>query len=286
MWSTVHGVGLISVDALQQRQATMHDLVVCDVRYSLTDPLAGRRAYEAGHVPGAVFVDLHDDLADVSRGGGRHPLPTTAAFAHLLGRLGIDTATTVVAYDAAGGTFAARLWWMLRAVGHRDVAVLDGGFPAWVAAGGPIATDTPTRPHTQHPVPDAWPGVVDADGVVAAREQGRMVVDCRAPERFRGEMEPLDPRAGHIPGAVNLFQGANLDPRGLHRPVEELSQRFAFLDGADRPVFYCGSGVSACHNLLVMSHLGLRDPDGAVLYTGSWSDWSAQPDRPVATGDA
>ena len=281
----MHPVGLISVDALYQRQASTDGLVVCDVRYSLTDPGAGRRAYEAGHVPGAVFVDLHDDLADTGGGGGRHPLPTTAAFARVLGRLGIGTATTVAAYDAAGGVFAARLWWMLRAVGHADVWVLDGGFPAWVAAGGPVTTEVPVRPRAHHPVPDAWPGVVDADGVVAAREQGRMVVDCRAPERFRGEVEPLDPRAGHIPGAVNLFQGANLDPQGLHRPVEELAERFAFLAGADRPVFYCGSGVSACHNLLVMSHLGLCDPDGAVLYAGSWSDWSAQPGRPVATGD-
>lgn len=277
---------LISVDQMRLRLASAQDCVLCDVRYSLTDPTAGRRSYDEGHLPGAVFVDLHDDLADTTRPGGRHPLPLTAAFAEVLGRLGIERRTPVVAYDAAGGTFAARLWWMLRAVGHGDVAVLDGGVPAWVAAGGALTTAVPERPTSHYTVPAVWPGVVDADGVMAALAQGRTVVDCRAPERFRGDVEPMDPRAGHISGAINVFQGANLVADGRHRPVDELRQRFEFLEEADRPVFYCGSGVSACHNLLVLAHTGHPSADTAMLYAGSWSDWCSEPSRPVATGDA
>ena len=279
-------MALISVDTLRRRMVRPAGLVVCDVRYSLGAAAAGRRAYEQAHLPGAVFVDLHDDLADEHRAGGRHPLPTTRAFADTLERLGIAPTTSVVAYDAAGGTFAARLWWMLRAVGHGDVAVLDGGFPAWVATAGEVTTEVPVHPRTRYPVPDTWPGVVDAEGVVEALAQGRTVVDCRAPERFRGEVEPLDPRAGHIPGAINLFQGANLNADGRHRPEDELRRRFDWLDGAQRPVFYCGSGVSACHNLLVMHTLGLPNAGEAQLYAGSWSDWCSEPGRPVATGDA
>lgn len=277
-------MSLISAATLMTELDAGYPYAVCDVRSSLTDPDAGRRLYEESHLPGALFVDLHDDLADTGHGGGRHPLPSTTAFGRLLERLGIAPETPVVVYDAVGGTFAARLWWMLRAVGHRQVAVLDGGFPAWVRAGGPVTATVAPRPSTLYPVPDAWPGVVDADGVVAAGAEGRLVVDCRAPERFRGEVEPLDPRAGHIPGAINLFQGDNLEPDGSHRPLDELRRRFAFLAEADRPVFYCGSGVSACHNLLVMSHAGVPKAQDALLYAGSWSDWSSQPGRPVVTG--
>lgn len=280
-------MSLITVDELRLHMAARPDLVVCDVRYSLTDATAGRHAYAQGHLPGAVFVDLHDDLADTRQGGGRHPLPSTDSFARVLRRLGVTPDTPVVAYDAAGGAFAARLWWMLRAVGHHDISVLDGGYPAWVATGGEVTTEVPTRSATTaYPVPQLWPGVVDADGVVAALGEGRAVVDCRSPERFRGDVEPLDPRAGHIPGAVNLFQGANWSPDGTHRPVDELRRRFDFLADADRPVFYCGSGVSACHNLLVMSHAGVPGAHDALLYPGSWSDWSSQSGRPVAVGDA
>lgn len=278
-------MSIVSAEQLERRLVTDDAVVLCDVRYVLTDRHAGRRAYSEGHLPGAAFVDLHDDLADTTQGGGRHPLPSTAAFGAVLGRLGIAPHTPVVAYDAAGGAFAARLWWMLRAVGHADVAVLDGGLPAWVRIGGTLTTEVRPRHATHYPVPPAWPGVTDADGVAVALAEGRMVVDCRAPERFRGDVEPLDTRAGHIPGAVNLFQGANLGADGLHRPREELRERFATVAGTDRPVFYCGSGVSACHNLLVMSAVGLADADTAVLYAGSWSDWSSQEGRPVATGD-
>lgn len=278
-------MSLISAATLMTQLAAGYPYALCDMRYSLTDPTAGRRQYQEGHLPGAVYVDLHDDLADTGLGGGRHPLPTTAAFGQVLQRLGIAPETPVVAYDAAGGTFAARLWWMLRAVGHQQVAVLDGGFPAWIRAGGPVTATVAPQPSTLYPVPETWPGVVDADGVVAAGAEGRLVVDCRAPERFRGEVEPLDPRAGHIPGAINLFQGDNLDADGSHRPLGELRQRFAFLAEADRPVFYCGSGVSACHNLLAMHASGLPNANAALLYAGSWSDWTSQAGRPVAVGD-
>ena len=174
-------VALISVNTLRRRMAEHEDLVVCDVRYSLSDPSAGRRAFDEGHLPGAVFVDLHNDLADVGRGGGRHPLPEVSQFAEVLGRIGLGPDQSVVAYDASGGAFAARLWWMLRAVGHRDVRVLDGGFPAWVAEGGPVTTEVIARQPTHYPVPDRWSGVTDADGVTAALGEGRLVVEGDIP---------------------------------------------------------------------------------------------------------
>lgn len=275
-------MSLISVSTLSRLLDEVDDLVICDVRYSLTDPLAGRRAHADGHLPRAVFVDLHEDLAGT--GPGRHPLPTTSAFAEVLARCGIAATTTVVAYDASGGAFAARMWWMLRAIGHERVAVLDGGLPAWLGAGQPLSTQTPDRRAPRREVPATWPGVVDADAVAAAIGEGRIVIDARSPERFRGEHEPLDSRAGHVPGAINLFQGGHLNPDGTHRPLDVLADRFAMLDGADRPVVYCGSGVSACHHLLVIDACGLADFGEVLLYPGSWSDWSSDPTRPVETG--
>jgi thiosulfate/3-mercaptopyruvate sulfurtransferase len=258
------------------------DLAICDVRYSLTDPTAGRRAYALSHIPGAVHVDLHDDLA--GSGAGRHPLPTTAHFAHVLERCGIGPDTEVVAYDDVGGVFAARLWWMLRAVGHESVSVLDGGFPAWTRSGRPVSDVIPSPTPTPHAVPHSWPATVDADGVDRALRDGRIVIDARSPERFRGEHEPLDPRAGHIPGAINVFQGRHLRPDGTHRPWDELAPRFALLDGSDHPIVYCGSGVSACHHLLVIDACGLAPFGDVLLYPGSWSDWSSDPSRPIETG--
>jgi thiosulfate/3-mercaptopyruvate sulfurtransferase len=260
-------------------------VVVADVRWYL-DGRSGRAAFEAGHLPGAVFVDLDTVLAaDPSTGAGRHPLPDPGVFAGALGRLGIGEDAFVVAYDDAGGAVAARLWWMLRAVGQ-EAAVLDGGLAAWTGPleSGPGA-DRPTV--ARRPVP--WPAdAIVTDDEVAAISEGRVpgvrLVDARAPERFRGEVEPIDPRAGHIPGAVNAPVAGNLDPAtGRVRPADELRVRYLDLVG-DPPndvVAYCGSGVNACHTLLALEVAGLP---GGRLFPGSWSAWSGRADRPVATG--
>jgi thiosulfate/3-mercaptopyruvate sulfurtransferase len=269
---------LISADELAARIGEP-GLVVCDVRWYLTDPYRGRREYDEAHVPGAVFVDLHAELAG-SVGGGRHPLPTTYEFAAHLSRLGIARGDTVVAYDSAGGAVASRLWWMLRSIGHEWASVLDGGYRAWEQAGHPTTSAVVSRVPTGYPVVEGWRGIVDADAITDLVESGTTLVDARAADRYRGEVEPIDQRAGHIPGAINLPHVDNLGGDGRHRSVSELASRFADLGPA--PVVYCGSGVTACHDLLAMSIAGITD---ARLYPGSWSDWSSQPDRPIATGD-
>ncbi len=288
--TTVVNMALISVQELAARIARHDDdLVVCDVRFDLSDHDRGRRDYDAAHIVGARFVDLHHELAlhdgTSPTGGGRHPLPTTGQFAQVLERLGITPSSFVVAYDDAGGAVAARLWWMLRSVGHQHVAVLDGGYPAWVAAGAPTESATPVVEPSTYDVPPEWSGVVTADEVVAAIESGRTVIDSRAEIRYRGDTEPLDPRAGHVPGAVNLFHGGHLSEGGYHRPVSELRDRFNAIELGQQPIVYCGSGVTACHNLLVMCTLGIAEPGEALLYPGSWSEWSRDENRPVATGD-
>ena len=262
------------------------DLVVADVRWYL-DGRSGRDAYEGGHLPGAVFVDLDTVLAaDPSTGAGRHPLPDPGVFAGSLGRLGIGDRTTVVAYDDAGGAVAARLWWMLRAVGQ-DAAVLDGGLPAWT---GPLETGPGPERGTVARTPVLWPSdrIATGDEVAAVSEgqvDGVRLLDARAPERFAGKVEPIDPRAGHIPGAVNAPVAGNLDPgTGRFRPPEELRARYAGLLGEPptEAIAYCGSGVNACHTLLALEVAGL--PRGR-LFPGSWSEWSSRADRPVATGE-
>jgi len=271
-------MALISVAELADR-IEEPDLVVCDVRFYLADHGQGRREYDEAHLPGARFVDLHTELAGTD-GGGRHPLPTVAEFAKVLGRLGVGPGSMVVVYDSAGGATASRLWWMLRSVGHGRVAVLDGGYPAWVEAGHPVTAEVPQVSPTQYSAAPAWTGVVDADAVAQSLEFGGTVLDARAPERFRGDSEPLDPRAGHIPGAINRFHGGTLGADGRHLPTADLVEYFSGV-GANA-IVYCGSGVTACHALLAMSTVGLS---GARLYPGSWSEWSADPDRPAATGD-
>lgn len=255
------------------------EVVVCDVRWYL-DGRSGRAAFEAGHVPGAVFVDLDTVLADPpSARLGRHPLPSPERFARDLGAFGVGHDGTVIAYDDAGGTVAARLVWMLRATGQR-AAVLDGGLASWA---GPLSCEAaPRRAVDRRPVP--WPasGLADADAVAAHLQGGGVVLDARAPERYRGEVEPVDPRAGHIPGAVNLPAAGNLED-GRLRPLEELRPRYVAAGVGPDAIASCGSGVTACHDALVAEHVGLGRPR---VFVGSWSAWSSDPDRPVATGDA
>lgn len=259
-------------------------VVVADCRFDLTKPGAGRAAYDDAHIPGAVFLSLDGDLSGPKQAhGGRHPLPDRDAFCHTLGAIGIDGSVTVVAYDApkSGVTGAARLWWMLRYLGHDRVYVLDGGWPAWTAARGPVNREVPARAARRF-VPRLRPemavGVDDVRGIVARGGAG--IVDSRAPERYRGEVEPLDPVAGHVPGAVNLPWGDALDADGRLKPASVLAERFRGL-ARENVVVYCGSGVTACANLLAMDEAGL---DGARLYPGSWSDWCSYSENPAARG--
>ena len=259
--------------------------VILDASFDFADPGAGERQFAAGHVPGSQHVHLDRDLAGAKTGrNGRHPLPDRSAFAQTAGRLGIRPDTQVVALDAQGGVYAARLWWMLRWLGHEAVAVLDGGLQAWKQAGGPLSTEANPAVGAP-PYPDRPPLAPMADiRAVAQRSPVQALVDARAPERFRGETEPLDRVAGHMPGALNRFYKANLGPGGRFKPADELRAEFAALLGERRAadvIHSCGSGVTACHNLLAMEHAGLA---GSVLYPGSWSEWSSDPARPVATG--
>lgn len=246
---------------------------VFDLRWSLADPDGGRGAYLAGHLPGAVFVDLDQDLAALPSLDGRHPLPDPVDFAATLGRLGLTPSDPVVVYDDAGGSVAARFWWMLRAIGHELVWVLDGGYQAWVDSGLEIETGNVTPDPAHYPTPAAFEGVVGRDELA-----GRVLIDARAPERYRGDVEPIDPKAGHIPGAVNRPYSENLDESGRFLSREELAKRFEGL--GDRPVVYCGSGVNACHLALAMEAAGLGMPD---VYVGSFSEWSRR-ELPVETG--
>jgi thiosulfate/3-mercaptopyruvate sulfurtransferase len=256
------------------------DLRLADVRWYLAKPGAGRAAYEAGHIPGAVFVDLDADLSAPS-GAGRHPLPDPAAFAARLGALGFGTDDWIVAYDDVGGTVAARLWWMLDGLGHRRVGVLDGGLAAWLAIGGPLTTEVPVRPPARLELAARWRKIIDREAL--RRRLGSVVLlDGRAPERYRGEVEPVDPAAGHIPTARSAPVTTNLRPDGRFRPGPELRQRFVELGCEGRPVVVsCGSGTNACHHAIAMRLAGLPDP---VLYPGSFSDWS-RAGLPVVTGE-
>jgi thiosulfate/3-mercaptopyruvate sulfurtransferase len=271
----------ISADDLRARLGDPA-LRLVDVRFTLGAPDAGRLAYAAGHLPGAVYLDLETDLsAPVGRHGGRHPLPEPRRLAASLGRVGIDDGAWVVAYDGSDGMLAGRLWWLLRWLGHDRVQVLDGGLAAWEAAGGPLddAIPTPT-PVTFVPRPRPEM-VVDRDWLMRRLDDPSVVVvDARAPERYRGEVEPLDPRAGHLPGAINLPYAGNLEG-GRFRSLDALAERYRALADADDVVVYCGSGVSAAHDLMALEAVGVK---GARLYPGSWSDWVSHEDAPVATG--
>ena len=272
----LRGMSLITPDALAARLDDPR-LRLLDVRWWLTDLPRGHRDYLAGHLPGAVWVDLDHDLA-APTGPGRHPLPDPAVFAARMAELGVGDETDVVVYDDTSGTIAARLWWMLDDLGHRSVRVLDGGYAAWAAAGLPVTTELPTSTPGSLTLADHWTRVIDRDWLVA-RLGTVGLIDARAPERYRGDLEPVDAYPGHIPTAVNRPLGGNLGPDGRFLDPDALRARFV---GLGEPVVTsCGSGVTACHNALAMRLAGLPDP---VLYEGSYSDW-ARVGLPSATGD-
>ncbi len=276
---------LITVAELAALQAASGAPVVIDAGFDLADTAAGAKRYAESHVTGSLYVHLDDDLCSAKTGSnGRHPLPDRAAFARTVGRLGIGPATQVVALDGQGGPYAARFWWMLKWLGHDAVAVLDGGIAAWREQGGAVDAVLPRRQaKPAYPDRPSLVGAVDAAGV-AGRGAGVAVLDARSPERFRGDSEPIDKVAGHIPGALNRFHRTNLDDAGRFKPAAVLKDEFTPLLGGRAPadvIHSCGSGVTACHNLLAMAHAGLA---GSRLYPGSWSEWSAEPSRPVARG--
>ena len=267
---------IVSAEQLTHRQ----DVVFCDVRWYL-DRTPGRQKYNEGHIPGAIFVDLDEHLATLPRkSAGRHPMPAAASFAASMGSLGISHQTPVVAYDDSGGMSAGRFVWMLRSVGH-EAALLDGGLQSWT---GELETLPVIRESVDHPI-RAWPPdlFADADAAgLAGEKSDETLLDSRSPDRFSGEYEPVDPQAGHIPGATNLPFAGNLTNNGYFQSPEQLRDRFesAGCSSGQSTVMYCGSGVSACHNLLAFEHAGLGK---ARLYAGSWSQWSNNDSRPVAT---
>ncbi len=274
---------LITPNQLEELVNTGADILICDCRFDLVNPNAGREAYNAGHILGAIYVDLDRDLSAAKTGSnGRHPLPSPKAWANTRQRLGMDPKTTVIAYDNHGSVYASRLWWMLKASGHAHVQVLDGGLSAWNGSIGtipPVVAPLKTAIQAQE-----WIGSVTVDAIEQwlTDSKGQSLVDARAEDRFRGENETLDAIGGHIPGALNRFFKHNLSA-GQFKSPEVLRTEFKVLLGntpASKVINQCGSGVSACHNLLAMEVAGLS---GSRLYVGSWSEWCTDPKRPVAT---
>ncbi|MGW6389958.1 sulfurtransferase [Streptomyces sp. NPDC055103] len=268
---------IISASELLSESAGERPPVLLDVRWTLAGP-PGRPAYEAGHLPGAVYVDLDAELAGPAGKGGRHPLPDVAAFGAAMRRAGVSADRPVVVYDGGLGWGAARAWWLLRWTGHPDVRVLDGGLAAWT---GELSEKTPEpEPGDFRPEPGAL-GLLDADGAAELARAG-LLLDARAAERYRGDVEPIDRVGGHIPGAVSAPTTENVDPDGRFLGADALRDRFTALGATeDTPVaVYCGSGVSGAHEVLALEIAGIP----AALYAGSWSEWSGDPTRPVATG--
>lgn len=280
IWSTI-----VTADELAAR---LDECVVVDCRHDLTDPDAGPAAYSVGHLPGAFFLHQDFDLAGPKTGrNGRHPLPGREALRRLLESIGCSDGRQLVAYDDSGGAYAVRLWWLARWLGHPEAAVLDGGIQAWRKAGYPVSREPAVPRSGALSLREPLVGEVDTEAVLAAMGRGdRLLLDARTPERFRGEVEPVDPVAGHIPGAVNRPLQRNLRPDGRFKPAEVLREEYLALLAGRAPaavIHHCGSGVTACHNLLAMEMAGLA---GSLLYPGSWSEWCADPARPVARGDA
>ncbi|MCS4504981.1 putative thiosulfate sulfurtransferase SseB [wastewater metagenome] len=279
-WTT-----LIDTDELLAAPAR-GDWAVVDCRFDLADPEAGRRAWQRAHIPGAFHADLDHDLSGPVTGStGRHPLPDPDALVAWLERHGIGNETQIVVYDDGPGAMAARFWWLMRWLGHEAVAVLDGGLAAWRDAGGALTDETPEPSHRSRY--RAHPGSMPVVGTetLAGTLDGFCVVDARSRERYRGDAEPIDPVAGHVPGALSRPVSANLGDDGRFLPVSELRGQWSqILDRASgRPVVaICGSGVSACHHVLALAHAGLAE---AALNPGSWSEWIRDPNRPVATGE-
>ncbi|MFZ6800612.1 sulfurtransferase [Undibacterium sp. Di24W] len=266
-------------------------LIIVDCRHDLMDAQAGRNAYDAGHIAGAVFANLDHDLSGAKHDDngvfrGRHPLPKPDDLLAALRRFGINNETQVVAYDAHGGMFAARLWWLLRSIGHASVAVLDGGLAAWTAAGHILQTEFVQNPAGEIVAKPPLNTQLDVAAIVknlnADDEKKLQIVDARAADRFRGENETIDPVGGHIPGATNRFFKDNLQADGRFKSAEQLRQDWqSLLNDPEKAVMQCGSGVTACHNLLALEIAGLH---GTALYPGSWSEWCSDATRPVATG--
>ncbi|GMA49629.1 thiosulfate sulfurtransferase [Alicyclobacillus contaminans] len=274
---------LLTAEALYERLQDA-DVVVFDCRFQLGDAAAGRTQYLAGHIPGAYYLDLEQDLSGpVSVHGGRHPLPDPAELAAKLAAAGVTESSQVVVYDVGGG-MAPRAWWLIRYLGHDRCAVLDGGFSAWQRANLPVETDVPA-PKPGHLEPRVRHDWIVSTADVEAAMSGRLpltLVDARAPERYRGDVEPLDPVAGHIPGAHNRPWTDGVRADGTWKSAAEQAARFAGLVDTGIPVMYCGSGVTACANLFALALAGVS---GAKLYPGSWSDWCSYPEHPVATGE-
>jgi thiosulfate/3-mercaptopyruvate sulfurtransferase len=277
---------LISAEALATRLDNRR-LRLIDCRFELADPAAGARTYAQAHLPGAIHADLDADLSGpITPASGRHPLPDPAAFAARLAAWGVDEGTHVVAYDQGNGLFASRLWWLLRARGHSQVQVLDGGLDAWKAAGLPLAdTPTPAAPVADVPVRrfDGWLTTAQVERALA--DGAIRLVDARAADRFAGRNETMDPVAGHVPGAVNHPLSDNLGADGKFLPADELRRRWQATLAGRNPrqlVTMCGSGITACHSLLALERAGLS---GGRLYAGSWSEWIRDPARPVTGGD-
>ncbi len=277
---------LVSTDQLAEHLDDPN-WVVFDCRFTLTDTEAGRRAYAQGHIPGARYAHLDEDLSSpVTPTTGRHPLPDPASLADRLGRWGVGSDTQVVVYDDSFGAMAVRMWWLLRWLGHDAVALLDGGYPKWTREKRPVTADLPAiRPAVFAPQlhDEMW---VDATEVARATQaEDRLVIDARPDQRFSGESEPLDKVAGHIPGSINWPFEENLDMDGTLLPADELRSAYQVLlkdTPPEQVIHTCGSGVTACHNLLAMEVAGLS---GAKLYPGSWSEWITDPSRPVAKGE-
>lgn len=276
---------LIDAPSLQQALSA-GDTVVLDCRFSLADPAAGLNAYRQGHIPGAQFADLEQHLSSpITADSGRHPLPDPTLLVQHLAAWGIGACTPVVVYDDMGGAMAARCWWLLRWLGHDQVALLDGGVPAWIRAGYPLQQEQPNVQPALFPLQLHPNWVVDSEQLAAQLGSGQLtLVDARTPERYRGEQEPIDPVAGHVPGALNRPLGLNLDAEGCFKPAAQLRQEWQqLLDETPlhQAVMMCGSGVTACHHLLALAIAGLEGPR---LYAGSWSEWIRDADRPIATG--